>query len=166
MNTQNKCLKASGFSLIELMVVIAIVALLAAVAIPSYKSYVARSKVAEINDLMGRQQDLWVENTTLSTTGVFDITSTNVGAYIASAEIFSAGGGATDAAAALPGGGVFVTLVGGGAIDSNLNALQIALTPTTSSNITTWSYTGGCAVGGTPIVDPQLTAVRVYFAGC
>jgi len=37
----------SGFSLIELMVVIAIVALLAAVAVPVYKSYVIKSKVSD-----------------------------------------------------------------------------------------------------------------------
>ncbi len=34
-----------GFSLIELMVVIAIVAILSAVAVPAYKNYVLRTKV-------------------------------------------------------------------------------------------------------------------------
>ena len=38
--------KQRGFSLIELLVVIAIVALLAAVAVPSYKSYILRSKIS------------------------------------------------------------------------------------------------------------------------
>ena len=36
-----------GFSLIELMVVIAIIAILSAVAVPSYRSYVIRSKITE-----------------------------------------------------------------------------------------------------------------------
>jgi len=43
-----------GFSLIELMVVIAIVALLAAVAIPSYRDYTNRPKMSEVNSLIGR----------------------------------------------------------------------------------------------------------------
>lgn len=40
--------RLSGFTLIELMIVVAIIAILAAVAIPAYQSYSVRAKIAEV----------------------------------------------------------------------------------------------------------------------
>ena len=51
-----RCLRTSGqagFTLMELMVVVAIVAILSAIAIPSYGEYVKRGKVSEVASVLG-----------------------------------------------------------------------------------------------------------------
>lgn len=71
-----KLMNSKAFSLVELMVVIAIVALLAAVAIPSYKEYTNRARMAEVTNTIGRQLDVWSEKHTLGQTSA-PITLTN-----------------------------------------------------------------------------------------
>ncbi len=65
--------KASGFTLIELMIAITIVAILASVAIPAYNSYTQRTKLAEgmttLSNLRLQMEQYYQDNRSYATAG-------------------------------------------------------------------------------------------------
>ena len=65
--------KQQGFTLIELMIVVAIIGILAAIAIPAYQDYTIRSKVSEIVTQAGGAKNQLYEE--YASTGAFSATS-------------------------------------------------------------------------------------------
>jgi type IV pilus assembly protein PilA len=67
-----------GFTLIELMIVVAIIGILAAVALPAYQDYTTRSKMSEVI-IMGSPAKLAVAETASSLGGLANVTEANSG---------------------------------------------------------------------------------------
>lgn len=91
-----------GFTLIELMIVVAIIGILAAVALPAYQDYTIRAQVTEgftlIDGLKGDLSDYWSQNGTCPVQGTspgFAAATNFVGKYVSKVEI--ADGGASTA---------------------------------------------------------------------
>lgn len=125
----------SGFSLIELMVVIAIVALLTAIAVPSYKNYLAQSKVAEIFSLASDQMTKYQNLANLGS--ATSVTTTNLGSYIATA-IQNNTASAIGNVPANSVGILLNTTAGTGApsIDPALSGVQLRFVPATKGSTT------------------------------
>ena len=68
----------AGFTLIELMIVVAIIGILAAVALPAYQDYTTRAKVSEVV-IMASPAKLAVAETTSSLGSLASVTVANSG---------------------------------------------------------------------------------------
>lgn len=74
--------KQKGFTLIELMIVIAIIGILAAIAIPAYQDYIARAQMSEAFQLASGQKSAVVES--YANYGAWPANNTSAGAGVAS----------------------------------------------------------------------------------
>jgi type IV pilus assembly protein PilA len=114
-----------GFTLIELMIVVAIIGILAAIALPAYQDYTIRSKVSEL-----------ILAASAARTAVTEKAQND-------ASLASAGAGLTIASygkvsAATVGTTGLITVTG----TSEVKTAEITLTPTLVSDTVTWTCTG------------------------
>jgi type IV pilus assembly protein PilA len=120
-----------GFTLIELMIVVAIIGILAAIALPAYQDYTIRSKVSELI--------LAASSARTAVTEKFqaDQDSANMGNGTTITPFGKIAGSTVDATGS-------ITLTGVSAPTSIGTAVTVRLTPTvnTAAGTLTWSCTG------------------------
>jgi type IV pilus assembly protein PilA len=125
-----------GFTLIELMIVVAIIGILAAIAIPAYQDYTIRSQVTEGLNLAGSVKAAVAE--TLAQTGAWPTTLTQLGIVDAGgAETPPVGKYVSSVDLAGNNGTIVITYSGaasGGQANAVIDAQTLALQPYLSGN--------------------------------
>lgn len=127
---------SQGFTLIELMIVVAIIGILAAVAIPAYQDYSVRSKVSEGLSLAAGAKSR-VEETRIAL-GNFPSTHDSYGL----ATPTSIAGNNVLSVEVQPGGIIVVSFTA----DTALIGATLNLTPSVTGGSLRWSCTGGSLI--------------------
>lgn len=123
-----------GFTLIELMIVVAIIGILAAIALPAYQDYTARAQMSEALILADGQKGAVTEY--YADKGVFP--GSNASAGIAAASDIS---GKYVAQVAVGTSGVITATMKASQVAAGITSTTLSLTPTASSGAVKWACT-------------------------
>ena len=123
--------KEQGFTLIELMIVVAIIGILAAVALPAYQNYTNRAKVTEALSVAAAAKLAVAE--TFTSNGALPTTNTEAGLPT------STDMNGTDVLSVAVGGSGVITVTMRNSTNAVLSDKTVALTPTTSAGSITWA---------------------------
>ena len=134
--------KQSGFTLIELMIVVAIVAILAAIALPAYQTYTQRARFSEVVASTGSFKtaiEVCVQSTGVTTMGTCDAGTNGVPANIATAN-------GNVASISVDGTSNAITATGVSAVFGG-TAHTYILVPSITAGKVNWAASGGSCTG-------------------
>jgi type IV pilus assembly protein PilA len=137
-----------GFTLIELMIVVAIIGILAAIAIPAYQDYTIRAQVSEGMNLSAAAKAAVTEF--FQDRGTFPTSNTNAGLAVAS----QIQGNYVASVTVATGATGIITMAysntGNQEANAAINGATLLLSPVTNAGSVDWNCVGGTTLGTNP----------------